>query len=123
VEIRGITLAAAEQVVEQVSDQFYNGNVAAHEGTDLAGVSRLADGSKGPKCKLVLRPAGRGDEGRLHRRGRRVNACDWEVHRDVMRALFGVNPNAIVVTGMSTYRGREDFEANHGATYDAFYRY
>lgn len=48
--------------------------------------------------------------------GRHMRKASWEAHRDVMRALFDVDVNAVIKTAIATYRGRADFEAKHPET-------
>lgn len=50
-------------------------------------------------------------------------AVCWHGHRDFMRALFKLAPDAIISTTLATYRGREDFERSHGATRHSSGRY
>ena len=40
---------------------------------------------------------------------RRLVAACWHVHRDVMMAIFDVNPNARIKTSMMYYKGKEHF--------------
>ena len=47
--------------------------------------------------------------------GRHMRKASWEAHRDVMVALFDVDPNAVIKTALATYRGRKHF-------YDTFER-
>lgn len=46
---------------------------------------------------------------------RTASAC-WHAHRDVMRAIFRLAPNAILHTQLATYRGSEGFEHEFPAT-------
>jgi len=48
--------------------------------------------------------------------GRHGPYASWEAHRDFIRALFKLVPNASVKTGMALYRGNEDFEAKFQET-------
>ena len=48
--------------------------------------------------------------------GRRINAACWHAHRDVMRAIFSITPNAILHTMLATYRGSNGFEHEFAAT-------
>lgn len=45
--------------------------------------------------------------------GRPMRKASWEAHRDVLRALFTLDPNAVVRTALATYDGRDDFEHSH----------
>lgn len=48
--------------------------------------------------------------------GRRMPHASWEAHRDVMRALFQVDPAARIKTALATYEGSEDFERSFMST-------
>jgi hypothetical protein len=58
--------------------------------------------------------------GRANKDGslRRIpGAVCWHGHRAFMRAVFELAPEARIQTGLADYRGKEHFEATHGATY------
>lgn len=42
--------------------------------------------------------------------GRHTPSASWEAHRDFLRALFAIVPDAVVYTSLATYRGAENFE-------------
>jgi hypothetical protein len=48
--------------------------------------------------------------------GRRTVAACWHAHRDVMRAIFRIAPDAILHTMLATYRGSAGFEHEFPAT-------
>lgn len=48
--------------------------------------------------------------------GRHMRKASWQAHREVLRALFNTDPDAIVQSALATYRGRADFLANFEAT-------
>ena len=54
-----------------------------------------------------------------HRRGfsgqRMVSAC-WHAHRDFMRAVFAIVPEARIKSSFIDYQDSEDFEQRHRAT-------
>ena len=49
-------------------------------------------------------------------RGRKCHAVCWHGHRDFLRELFEVAPNAVVITSLARYDGVEGFEANYEGT-------
>ena len=49
----------------------------------------------------------------IRRHGKRV--C-WHAHRDFMRAVLHVCPEAVIRTSIATYRGYLDFEDRHEST-------
>lgn len=53
--------------------------------------------------------------------GRHMRKASWEAHRDVMAALFKLDPDATIRTALATYRGRTDFERQFPATANARY--
>ncbi len=61
--------------------------------------------------------------------GRRLTAACWHAHRDVMRMIFAVNPDALLVTALARYEGLDDFERkfpdtgdlNIGTVFDPLY--
>ena len=48
---------------------------------------------------------------------RRVAAVCWHGHRDFMRAVFDINPDARLKSALADYRGRDDFERHYQSTY------
>lgn len=48
--------------------------------------------------------------------GKRMSYVCWHGHRAFMRALYRLAPDAIIRTGLATYRGADDFERTHQAT-------
>lgn len=50
-------------------------------------------------------------------RQRRIAAVCWHGHRDYMRAVFDINPDARIQTALADYHGRDEFERTHADTY------
>ena len=48
--------------------------------------------------------------------GRHMPKASWEAHRDVLQALFALDPDATIRTALATYRGRADFRDKFPAT-------
>lgn len=48
--------------------------------------------------------------------GRHMRKASWEAHRDVLKALFELDPEATIRTALATYRGKADFEHQFPAT-------
>lgn len=106
--IRGITPEQLQQAVAEANVE-YKGNL------------RIADdrtfGTKTPGVQFVLRVCNsRAYGARLSGSGRHTPSASWEAHRDVFRAVFRRNPNAVIQTAVATYRGSDDFEATFPAT-------
>lgn len=53
----------------------------------------------------------------LHFHTRRVNAVCWHGHRDFLRALFALDPDAVVITAVARYRGANHFEGIYRDTW------
>lgn len=53
---------------------------------------------------------------RVAHSGRHMRKASWEAHRDVMRALFRLDPDAVIRTALATYRGADDFERQYERT-------
>lgn len=49
--------------------------------------------------------------------GRKVAAVCWHGHRDFMRALYRLAPDARIKTALADYHGAEDFERQFRSTY------
>jgi hypothetical protein len=47
---------------------------------------------------------------------RRVWAVSWRGHRDFMRAVYALDPNATFRTAIDTWRDSDDFENRHAAS-------
>lgn len=105
--------AAIERIVAGISHALYNGNLRA-DMTHCGNVTR-----NGGQTRFVLRvKRSDGPGARRAASGRRLNAATWEAHREVMRQLFAEYPEAHIKSALATYRGREDFERSHEATYE-----
>ena len=48
--------------------------------------------------------------------GRRTTSANWKLHFWVMEEIFSACPDAIIVTAITTYEGRADFEKKAPAT-------
>ena len=48
--------------------------------------------------------------------GRHMRKASWEAHRDVLVALFDVDPDATIKTALATYYGRKDFHDKFPST-------
>lgn len=106
-QIRGIPDEdTIRRIVDQVSEVQYGGNLECYtlgrvNGTTLTMTLRVKDTS-GPGARRAARPSKGG-------KGRRLIAACWHAHRDVMLAIFNVNPDARITTMMADYRGIDGF--------------
>lgn len=110
-KITGITLDRFKEITESISLSFYEGNIVVHQdGQD-------ASNSKGGRCVARLTATDSDGPGtRTTWSGRRGKYACWHAYRDVLIAVFDVNPDAKVVTGMATYEGRDGFYRDYPAT-------
>jgi hypothetical protein len=106
-------------------DQMEDARLAANEAGDYAGNIRFnTDRRVSPVNKrghytyrLRLVPMNSRARGaRYAASGRHCAACSWEAHRDFMRAVFALDPQATIETGMIRYRGADQFERTHKET-------
>lgn len=123
-DIRGLT-------EEQIRDAFVASN-AKHGGnvefvTQWTKEYRMADlrplNKRGDRFSARLkvvsarRPGARVGVSYSGEPGRRINAACWHVHRDFLREIFDINPDAKVVSALATYDGQADFESKFPGTY------
>lgn len=103
----------ANWATERVSANHFDGNLRC----DVTGTPSPTRNYS--MVRFVIRAnSSRGPGARRTCLGHRSVAATWEAHRLVMREIFDKCPDAILVTAMATYRGKADFEQNHGVTYD-----
>jgi len=104
-KIKGITESQLEQATREASTALYDGNV------ELRNVEH-----HGPWTHFKLRVNDCHKPGtHLGHQRRTVSAC-WHAHRDVMRAIFRLAPDALLVTALARYEGSEGFEHEFPAT-------
>lgn len=110
--IKGITLSQLQSAVASANVE-YKGNLLISEGR--------AFGVKVPGVQFTLRVKNsRAYGARLASSGKRhTPSASWEAHRDVFRAVYAINPDAVIETMLATYRGSADFETKFRATANA----
>lgn len=95
------------------ANETYGGNVKVHGDThthngprSTTTVGRLSvSDSRGPGARRTWS-------------GRRGPYVCWHAYRDVLRAIFALEPSAVIVTTMARYEGSEGFERTYPATAD-----
>lgn len=106
-EIRKTRPDEFDQVVREVSDALYDGNVITSSDAHVRGTTYVA--------RLSVRDShARG--ARTSWSGRHGPWASWEAHRDVLRAFFERYPDRIIKTAFATYRGLDGFLAEYPAT-------
>lgn len=118
--VYGVNASQIETAVQRVADEW-DGNVQLKSLTDKSN-------SRGGRASYALRAADSHMSGaRRSHSGRATIASCWHVHRDVLRELFKINPNARVVSGLSertpdgkrkrtVYNGSDGFERDFPGT-------
>ncbi len=99
-KIKGITESELRAAVQTASDEFYRGNI----------VFRREPEKVGRFLHFTLAVKGCGGRGAHHTAQRRTAAACWHAHRDVMRAIFKLAPDALLITMLARYEGSEGFE-------------
>lgn len=108
-EIRGLTVGEFDSAVSKVSAQ-YGHNLITHP--DSHDVSNTR-----PSCRARVWVGSSREAGaRRSWSGRRLRAACWHAYRDVLTEVFNINPDAVVVTGLARYNGREGFESTYPGT-------
>jgi hypothetical protein len=100
-----------KQAIE-IANTNYEGNLKL--GGPNSG--RKWDASGNPQFTLGVHDS-KGRGARRSQDGRRIAAACWHAHRDTLRALFLLEPTAIVKTAMATYKGLSGFEETFPDTY------
>lgn len=117
--VYGVSAYEVRKAVETVSADW-DGNVELKSLTDKSN-------SRGGRASYALRAVSSHESGaRRSGSGRRTIASCWHVHRDVLRELFKINPNARVVSGLgkivdgkfkhTVYKGSKGFENDFPGT-------
>jgi hypothetical protein len=103
--IKGISEQDLRAAVKTAGAEFYDNNLTFNrhpekDGNWLHFTLRVHD-SKGP---------GAGRSASHFNRGRRLISACWHAHRDVMRAIFKLAPDALLITALARYEGTDGFE-------------
>lgn len=104
-----VTADDLTRIVTTVSNESYDGNVVFKREPEQTGWA----------VSFTLTVANsRAKGGRRSNSGRRIAACCWHGHRDIMCAIFAEFPDARLKTAQADYDGRLDFEAKFECTGD-----
>lgn len=110
--------ALVESVVERISVENYR--MTWQSDSPIGNVYAAITWSRGRRVRFTLETRDASAHGsRTASSGRHMRKASWEAHRDVLRALFQLDPQAVVRTALATYSGKADFERSHPATADA----
>ena len=100
-KIWNVPVDAVERIVYKVSATQYYGNIRFKREPE----------PKGKAVTFTLTVAdSRGLGSRIGQTGRRICACCWHGHRDIMQALFDAYPDARLQSAHADYHGKDDFE-------------
>ncbi len=101
-KLANVTACQLRMIVSVVSDESYAGELI---------FEREPEGN-GKWVHFTLRTVnGKSPGARRTHTGRRLAKACWHAHRDVMQLLFDTHPDAVLVTMLATYDGRDDFLA------------
>lgn len=110
--INGPATLAVQQTVAKISASLYSGNLTVD-------ARALPAGKKGNACRFTLRVRDAyAKPARRSASGRRLVSANWQAHKEVMEALFDLYPDAVLVTALTTYTGRDDFRRRFAETYN-----
>jgi hypothetical protein len=106
--------------VNQVSIANYR--MTWEHDTPIGNVLCVVTWAKGRRVRFTLETRDAWAYGsRTSANGRHMRKASWEAHRDVLIALFDLDPHATVRTALATYQGREDFDRKFVATGESRY--
>ena len=108
-KVKGITEYDLRAIVHTVSCEMYEENLIFKREPERRGNFLFF-------TLTVRKSADAG--GRRSHTGRRIAAACWHAHRDVMKEIFANNPDALLVTALARYEGRDDFNDKFEATGD-----
>lgn len=113
--ITGLKFGQFESIVSDVSKQYAD-NLEVNDYREFSG-NRFRVTIRAKRSGAGVLPPGELLPGaRRSWNGRRLTAACWHAHRDVLRAVFDVNPQAKVYTAMARYIGEDGFETNYPDT-------
>lgn len=112
----GSTLAQQiDAVVDVVSIKNYR--LTWRHDTSIGNVYCAITWARGRRVRFTLETRDAYKHGsRKAASGRHMRKASWEAHRDVMAALFKLDPDAVIRTALATYRGKADFERQYPTT-------
>ena len=105
----GITLEDFNSAVA-TANKSYAGNLMVHQDAHQVGVRKFTTIGR-VRCIESREPGSR-----TSWNGRHMPTTCWHGYRDVLRALFEINPDAVITTRMAQYRGVSGFEENYPRT-------
>jgi len=107
-KVWGIDVEQANRIIRRVSTG-YDGNIVFKRTPELDGRA----------VWFTLTTADTRKRGaRRSASGRRVAACCWHGHRDIMLGILGSYPDCRIKTAHADYRGLADFAAKYESTGD-----
>lgn len=104
-KIKGITEGQLRAAVAIASADYYDSNIVFKREPDKQG-----NFLHFTITVVNTRNPGGARSASMFNRGRRIAAACWHAHRDVMRAIFKIAPDALLITALARYEGTEGFE-------------
>lgn len=109
--ITGITCAELAEAVAKVNAGDYAGNIVVE--------NCEAKNAKGTRLSVKLGTKdSRAHGSRRAWSGRHGKWLCWHGFRDVFRAVYDINEDAVIRTGLEAYKGRDGFENSYRDTAD-----
>ncbi len=106
-KVWNVPVEEVTRIVTKVSKDLFDGNIEF----------KRAPEKDGRAVRFTLTVAdSRAKGGRIGHSGRRVCACCWHGHRDIMSAIFDNYPDARLKSGHADYHGRNGFEDSFEST-------
>ncbi len=100
-KIKGISETDLRAALDSASAEFYAGNLQFKREPERSGnflhFTITVDNTRNPG-------------GARSSQGRRIAAACWHAHRDFMRAIFKLAPDALLITALTRYEGSAGFE-------------
>lgn len=116
--VTGVTSEQLRNAVDALNTSAYAGNLTLSVGREYSRnrfSCRVIPAESG--ARMFPRSSRQSAPGaRKSWNGRRINAACWHAYRDVIAAVFAINPAARVYTSMSKYVGAQGFIDNYPAT-------
>lgn len=109
--ITGLTTSELRDVVRKLNAEDYDGNILVERTEALS--------ATGTRISVKLGTVDSFEHGsRTSSSGRHGRWLCWHGFRDVIRGALAVNPEAVIRTGKTVYKGRQHFEDTYTNTAD-----
>jgi hypothetical protein len=100
-------LAHVSTATSSIGDSLYGANLCMKDAKEVS--------AHAARFRLGAKDSHEYGARRSHS-GRHTPNASWEAHRDVLREVFRLAPDAVIETRMATYKGADGFEQEFPAT-------